>query len=119
LHPDYAELFTYAGERSEEIIFDYQHVEGVNGWSAWAWFAPNSLGGVVDIHPTRAFVDEFRMTDGLTIDDSPLYDEDPPVIENGEVLSLGMFANRDPRFYASVIYPGAELDGQLFNPYPG
>ena len=108
LHPDYAELFTYAGERSKEIIFDYQHVEGVNGWAAWAWFAPNSLGGVVDIHPTRAFVDEFRMTDGLTIDDSPLYDEDPPVIENGQVLSLGMFANRDPRFYASILHDGAE-----------
>src|SRR5690606_19044326 len=29
-----------------------------------------------------------------------------------------MFANRDPRLYASVIFPGAEFNGTVFNPYP-
>lgn len=119
LHPDYGALFTYAGEDSDEVIFAYQHVEGVNGWAAWEWFAPHSMGGVTDIHPTREFVDQFRMIDGLTIDESPLYDDTPPVIEGANVVSLGMFENRDPRFYASVIYPGAIFDGELFNPYPG
>lgn len=118
LYPDYRNLFTYAGEGSAEVIFDYQHVQGVNGWSAFGWFAPHSLGGTVDIHPTRALVDAYRMTDGMTIEDSPLYDPSPPVIEDGEVVSLGMYANRDPRLYATVIFPGAEFNGAVFNPYP-
>jgi hypothetical protein len=118
LYPDYRGLFTYAGEASSEVIFDFQHVQGVNGWSAFGWLAPHSMGGVVDIHPTRALVDEYRMTDGLTIEESPLYDASPPVIENGAVVSLGMYANRDPRLYATVIFPGAEFNGALFNPYP-
>ena len=118
LYPNYRNLFTYAGEGSAEVIFDYQHVQGVNGWSAFGWFAPHSLGGVVDIHPTRALVDEYRMTDGMTIEESPLYDPSPPVIEGGEVVSLGMYANRDPRLYATVIHPGAEFNGAVFNPYP-
>lgn len=118
LYPNYRDLFTYAGEGSAEVIFDYQHVQGVNGWSAWNWFAPHSMGGVVDIHPTREYVDEFRMIDGLTIDESPLYDPTPPVIQNGAVVSLGMYADRDPRLYASVIFPGATFNGVVFNPYP-
>lgn len=118
LFPNYRDLFTYAGEGSSEVIFDYQHVQGVNGWSAFGWFAPHSMGGVVDIHPTRALVREYRMTDGLTVEESPLYDPEPPVIENGEVVSLGMYANRDPRLYATVIFPGAEFNGVVFNPYP-
>ena len=118
LHPNYAELFTYAGEGSPEVIFDYQHVQGVNGWGAFGWFAPHSMGGVVDLAPTRALVDEYRMTDGLTIEESPLYDPSPPVIENGKVVSLGMYANRDPRLYATVIFPGAQFNGAVFNPYP-
>ena len=118
LYPDYRGLFTYAGEGSAEVIFDYQHVQGVNGWSAFGWLAPNSRGGVVDIHPTRALVDEYRMTDGLTIDESPLYDPAPPVIQNGQVVSLGMYANRDPRFYATIIFPGAQFMGAVYNSYP-
>ncbi len=118
LFPSYAGLFSYAGEASSEVIFDYQHVEGVNGWGAWEWFASPSMGGVTDLHPTREFVDEFRMIDGLPISESPLYDPTPPVIQGDDVVSLGMFANRDPRFYVSVIYPGAEFDGEVFNPYP-
>lgn len=118
LYPNYRNLFTYAGEGSTEVIFDYQHVQGVNGWSAFAWFAPNSLGGVVDIHPTRALVDEYRMTDGMTIEESPDYDPSPPVIENGTVVSLGMYANRDPRLAATVIFPGAQFAGTVYNSYP-
>lgn len=118
LHPRFDELFTYGGEGSAEVIFDYQHVQGVNGWNAWEWFAPHSMGGITDVQPTREFVDEFRMIDGLPIDESPLYDPEPPVIQNGQVVSLGMFANRDPRLYASVIHPGAHFNGVVFNPYP-
>jgi starch-binding outer membrane protein, SusD/RagB family len=119
LHPDFGALFTYAGERSPEVIFDYQRVKGVNGWNAWNWLAPHSMGGNIEVSPTRAAVDNFRMIDGLTIQQSPLYNPAPPVIVDGQVVSLGMYANRDPRFYASVIFPGAQFNGKVFNSFPG
>jgi starch-binding outer membrane protein, SusD/RagB family len=132
LYPDFRALFTYAGEGSSEVIFDYQVNTGQNGWWAWADFAPSSQGGQeVALSPTRALVDKFYMTDGLLPEDSPLYDSLPPVIRidtvvsgtdttyTQTVVSLGMYANRDPRFYATVLFPGAaNLDGTVFNSYP-
>jgi hypothetical protein len=118
LYPNFRNLFTYAGEGSAEIIFDYQHIEGVNGWSAWRWFAPHSMGGDIDVTPTRALVDKFYMIDGLPIAASPLYDPTPPVIQNGQVVSLGMYANRDPRLYGTVLVPGGEFNGAVYNSYP-
>ncbi|WP_340103301.1 RagB/SusD family nutrient uptake outer membrane protein [Rhodohalobacter sp. 8-1] len=122
LHPDFRELFTYAGEQSSEIIFDYQKVEGQNGWWAWLGFAPSSMGGNVDVSPTRELVDMFPMADGLTIEESPMYDPVPPRITyaNGTptVETLGRYADRDPRFYGTVLYPGGEFNGAVYNSYP-
>ncbi|WP_209388387.1 RagB/SusD family nutrient uptake outer membrane protein [Rhodohalobacter sp. SW132] len=123
LHPDFRELFTYAGEQSNEIIFDYQRVSGQNGWSAWRAFAPSSMGSNVDIAPTRELVDRFPMEDGLPIDESPLYDPEAPRITydgsgNPTVETIGKYANRDPRFYGTVLYPGAEFNGVIYNSYP-
>jgi hypothetical protein len=118
LHPDFRELFTYAGEGSAEVIFDYQRVKGVNGWNAWVWLAPHSMGANIDLTPTRALVDKFLMNDGLPIDQSPAYDPSPPVIQDGQVVSQGMYANRDPRFYASVLFPGGQFNGSVYNSFP-
>lgn len=118
LHPSFRELFTYAGIGSPEVIFAYQHVKGVNGWAAWAWFAPNSMGGDIDLAPTRNLVDMYLMKDGLSIDESSLYDPSPPVIQNGAVVSLGMYANRDPRFYDAVLFPGGQFNGKVYNSFP-
>jgi hypothetical protein len=123
LHPDFRELFTYAGEQSEEIILDYQKVSGQNGWHAWLGFAPKSMGSNVDVEPTRELVDLFPMEDGLPIDDSPMYDDSPPRITydgdgNPTVETLGMYDNRDPRFYGTVLFPGGEFNGTIYNSYP-
>lgn len=123
LHPNFRELFTYAGEQSNEIIFDYQKVSGQNGWWAWLGFAPKSMGSNVDVEPTRELVDRFPMEDGLPIDESPLYDSEPPRITydgdgNPTVETLGMYADRDPRFYGTVLFPGGEFNGTIYNSYP-
>lgn len=122
LHPDFRELFTYAGEQSSEIILDYQKVSGQNGWWAWIGFAPSSMGGNVDVSPTRELVDMFPMADGLPTEESPLYDPVPPRITyaNGTptVETLGMYADRDPRFYGTVLFPGGEFNGTIYNSYP-
>lgn len=123
LHPDFRELFTYAGEQSGEILFDYQKVSGQNGWNAWQAFAPSSMGSNVDVSPTRELVDMFPMSDGLPIDESPLYETDAPRITydgsgNPTVETLGMYDNRDPRLYGTVLFPGGEFNGMIYNPYP-
>ncbi len=123
LHPSFRELFTYAGEQSEEIIFDYQKVSGQNGWHAWLGFAPSSMGSNVDVEPTRELVNMFPMEDGLPIDESPLYDPSPPRITydgsgNPTVETIGMYADRDPRFYGTVLFPGGEFNGVIYNSYP-
>jgi starch-binding outer membrane protein, SusD/RagB family len=118
LIPNFRDLHTYAGQGSAEVIFDYQRIQGVNGWPAWSWLAPHSMGGNIDLTPTRAIVDAFRMIDGLSIHESPMYDPTPPVISAGQTQSLGMYANRDPRLYATVLFPGAEFEGQVFNSFP-
>jgi starch-binding outer membrane protein, SusD/RagB family len=123
LHANFRELFTYAGEQSNEIIFDYQKVSGQNGWHAWLGFAPSSMGSNVDVSPTRQLVDRFPMADGLPIDESPLYDPEPPRIiydgnGNPTVETLGMYADRDPRLYGTVLFPGGEFNGQIYNSYP-
>lgn len=123
LHPNFRDLFTYAGEQSQEIILDYQKVSGQNGWSAWFTFAPKSMGTEVILTPTRELVDRFPMEDGLPIDESPMYDDSPPEITydgdgNPTVQTTGMYANRDPRFYGTVLYPGAQFNGIVYNSYP-
>ncbi|MDR8392939.1 RagB/SusD family nutrient uptake outer membrane protein [Aliifodinibius sp. S!AR15-10] len=123
LHPDFRQLFTYAGEQSQEIIFDYQKVAGQNGWWAWLGFAPKSMGSNVDVEPTRELVDRFPMEDGQPIDESPMYDPTPPEITydgdgNPNVQTMGMYADRDPRFYGTVLFPGQEFNGVTYNSYP-
>lgn len=122
LHPDFRELFTYAGEQSNEIIFDYQKVSGQNGWHAWQGFAPKTMGSNVDATPTRQLADRFPMDDGLPIDESPLYNPEPPRITysggSPTVETLGMYENRDPRFYGTILFPGGEFNGRVYNSYP-
>ncbi|MDX1675089.1 MAG: RagB/SusD family nutrient uptake outer membrane protein [Longimicrobiales bacterium] len=124
LHPDFREMFTNAGEGNSGVIFDYQIVSGQNGWWAWVGFAPSSMGGNADLTPTRALVDKFYMDNGLPIDDPASgYDPSPPVITydaggNPTVVSLGMYANRDPRLYGTVLFPGASFNGTIYNTFP-
>lgn len=126
LYPDFRNLFTYEGETSDEIIFSYIRVSGQNGWWAWVGFAPSSMGANVDVEPTRELADRFPMSDGLPIDQSPLYDPAPPQITYSDystgadptVVTLGEYANRDPRFYGTILFPGGEFNGAIYNSYP-
>jgi len=54
---------------------------------------------------TQELVDAFFMSDGLGIDESPLYDEEGFTTVNGDRI-FNMYVNREPRFYNSVTYQG-------------
>lgn len=58
---------------------------------------------IVESAPTQDLVDAYRMKDGKTISESPLYDAAHP------------YENREPRFYESIIYDGAPFrDGFIY-----
>lgn len=106
LHPEYGELTRYAGDDSEEIIFADRRAQNVRAQGAFNALGPRSLEGGSTFTPLRGLVDAYHMEDGLPTDASPLFDPDDP------------YANRDPRMYATLLYPGATFAGETFNSLP-
>jgi hypothetical protein len=86
-----------------ESIFEVQHADDGNydtgfGHKLDRESAPPSAGGTTAAYtPTQNHVDEYGMRDGA------LYDAQNP------------YANRDYRFYANVLYDGAESRGATLN----
>ncbi|SHK67503.1 Starch-binding associating with outer membrane [Reichenbachiella agariperforans] len=69
---------------------------------------PPSYFGNGRTNPTQNLVDAFPTADGYPIDHpSSTYDQDFP------------YANRDPRFYMTVLYDGAFFKGQTVQTYVG
>lgn len=106
LHPDYAELFTYAGESSREHIFSMQYLRGINTHVTFRQFGSRLSAGVSNEKPTQAMVDSYECIDGLTIDQSPLFDPQNP------------YDNRDPRLHMTVAVPGTIYMGFQFETHP-
>lgn len=104
LHPDFSELFsaTY-NNRTKEVILAKQYAEIVNTHNINLWYGPRTLNGHALIQPTAQLQEAFEMIDGLSIQESPLYDERYP------------FDNRDPRYYATLLYHGRELNGTVLD----
>jgi starch-binding outer membrane protein, SusD/RagB family len=126
LHPDYLGLFQYSGNKTNvEPIFYHSVLKGQNNWNAIVNLAASTMGGNTSLTPTRALVDMYRMANGKAIHEADSgYDPAPPVINYvgtvPTVESLGMYANRDPRLSATVLFPGAiNLNGTVYNSYPG
>ncbi|MDO8965429.1 RagB/SusD family nutrient uptake outer membrane protein [Algoriphagus sp.] len=93
LHPDYAQLFTEAGEQSKEIVFSVRFIQDQsnNGET----FSSTFLGiPRVNMQPMPNLVDAYLCIDGLPITASPLYN---PAQRK---------ANRDPRLGASIYFQG-------------
>ncbi|MEI3555061.1 MAG: RagB/SusD family nutrient uptake outer membrane protein [Alistipes senegalensis] len=87
--------FQWSDPNSPEIVFssfDYTGSDIEN------LFYPNGFQGSGAIGITKELVDAFPMANGYPIDDPASgYDENDP------------YAGRDPRFYATVFYHGAEV----------
>ncbi len=111
LDPDYESLFRGSNEQSPEIIWSLQYVDAEVGAGEGnflgAHYGPNMLAGTTASQGqgwgafefTEHLVNEFRMTDGLPYDQSPLYDAANP------------FANRDSRFEGTFFFPGTVYRG--------
>lgn len=94
LHPNYANLFTLEGKSSMEIIYAVQFLENIQGFTLIGKMYNNGDFGQSSLVPTQHLVDMYEMEDGLTKEESPIYDPVHP------------FYKRDPRMAMTVLYPG-------------
>lgn len=94
LFPNYRNLFTYAGEYSRESIFAFDYKQTVRTAAYSQGNQSRLAGGFSTLIPTRAWADSYECTDGLTIDQSPLYS------------TADIFRNRDPRMRQSILGDG-------------
>lgn len=107
LHETYGELFTYAGEGSDEAIFSMPHQVGFMVVALPREQGSRNGNGYSQIVPSQFMVDSYECIDGLQIDESPLYDPSKP------------FENRDPRLEASIVRSGTEFATYIYTTDPG
>ena len=103
---NYRKLFVQRRATNEDIFMRFYFETGTEGRSGRSipierMNGPNGSGGWGGNCPMQNFVDDFEMSNGLDIDDpgSGYDDQDP-------------YVDRDPRFYASVIFNGGMTRGQ-------
>ncbi|MEL7123233.1 MAG: RagB/SusD family nutrient uptake outer membrane protein, partial [Bacteroidota bacterium] len=107
LHPDYAELFTEAGEDSPEIVFSIRFLRG-DDTNNGEIFSATFLGTPkVDQRPMPNLVNDYYCTDGLPITESPLYNPD------------NQRENRDPRALATIYFSGDQYLDEPVRVFPG
>jgi hypothetical protein len=93
LYPDYNGLFLEKNEEAAncEIMLQKYYSPDIN--PSYIYYP---IGEWPAFSPTKQMIDSYYMTDGLPITESALYDRANPHMR------------RDPRFYASVFYPGCK-----------
>lgn len=108
LYDNYKKLFSYAGINNIEVIFDLQELPNQTKLYNFtlANYGPNSVTGWSSGTPLQSLVDEYECTDGLPIDQSPLYNPSIP------------WDNRDPRLEATILFPGRTWLSGSFNTIP-
>jgi hypothetical protein len=94
LFPDYRGLFYLENEGNPEVIFDaqFKFPEFAHGFDV-------NLDQFNGAAPLPDLVNEYYLTDGKSIKDSPLYNPQKP------------YDNRDPRLLATVMYVGSQYKG--------
>jgi len=99
LDEDYESLFRGTNEQSKEIFFSIQNLTDAGGEGSFlqVHYAPSNInigGGWGSFTYTKNLIDDYYMTDGLPISQSPLYDAN------------NFLENRDPRLRWSFFFPG-------------
>lgn len=100
---NYLSLFNGTNRNSSEILFAAKYLENTFPNPNATWIGAPSLAGWGQIVPLRNLVDAYECTDGLSIEESSLYDPQQP------------FLNRDPRLSLSIVLPGTEVNGVAIN----
>lgn len=102
---DYKQLFL--DKHNPEVLMSYNFSK-VPGGGLDIVCQPNSYGGWSVYTPSQAMVDAFEMNNGKPITDAGSgYDATNP------------YVNRDPRFYADILYNGAMFKGSAVEIFTG
>lgn len=103
----YANLFLDAG--NPEAIFARLYTKNANHTHLEIANGPNSYGGWGGNVPLQNLVDDYQMNNGKSIaDPTSGYNPQSP------------YTNRDPRFYATILYNGAQYRGSTVETFtPG
>ena len=106
LFPDYYTLFIPSTKNSIESIFvEPFSLDFASYWDPKEWL-PRSLGGTCSKNPSWELFCSYLCTDGLPIDESPLFNPREP------------FKNRDPRCAATIVEFDTNWLGLQFSPHP-
>lgn len=106
LHENYGDLFLQSTKKSVESIFclprSIEFKEDIN----IQYLLPRNHGGYAAPTPTWDLFASYLCTDGLPVDESPLFDPHNP------------FKNRDPRLSMTIVPFGEIFMGIEYNPHP-
>lgn len=105
LHSDYGDLFLSKTSTSPELIFSIPRSIELTGesMSVRSMYTRNA-GGTATAQPSWELFCSYTCTDGLPIDESPLYDPQNP------------FKDRDPRCAETLVEFGTEHLGFIYDP---
>ena len=106
LHADYGQYFLSSTRNSSETIFALPRSAALGSTWATTNFFPRTAGGSAVAQPSWELFSSFPCTDGLPIDESPLYNPRKP------------FVNRDPRCATTIVEFGTEFLGYIYDPNP-
>ena len=109
LYPDYKELFLDAAAYNQEIIWQrpYNNLVDYEVGVEIALYPPGN-NGRSQISPIHNVVADYETINGLQPEEDPAFDPQNP------------YVNRDPRFYATVLYDGAPFKGRTIETFvPG
>lgn len=97
LYPHYGDLFKYAGQNSDEVIFDRQYSKEGSTYGAFSYSAA-SIGGNSIVEPLHSLYQKYEFT-------GPENPDDP-------------YENIDPRWDYTVYYTGAPIGNSTYDSRP-
>jgi hypothetical protein len=110
LYPDYKKMFMASGAYNSEMIWvrPFNHAVDPETIGIELRFYTNGFNGFGQIEPLQNLVDQYETLNGKLPADDPDYDPQNP------------YVNRDPRFYATILYDGAPFKDRTIETFlPG
>jgi hypothetical protein len=106
----YADAFQVDNIINSGTIFSHTCLENTSTDLYLPPFMPNAIGGWSSVVPTVDLAEAYEMSDGRTIEEAK---------EDGDYDESNPFVNRDPRFRATILYPGQIYSTDYANSYSG
>lgn len=106
LYPDFGELFLSKTGKVDEIIYSVPRSTALGVSRNARGYLPRNVGGYCQYGPSWYLWVSFLCSDGLPIDESPLFDPRKP------------FENRDPRCSYTIVPFQSAFLGFIYQPHP-